>query len=214
METKTTKRLLWSLGACAFLAAGLLLYSPHQAQAEIKGSAHDFSPLGWSGGEICKPCHTPHFANTTVPDAPLWNHGVTNATFTVYSSPTLQASVGQPGGVSKLCLSCHDGTVAVDSFGGTMGSVMIGNRSNVGTELGDDHPVSFTYDAVLATNDGELYDPTSATTALGGTVQEDLLLDDKMECSSCHDVHNKYPNPKLLVIDNVGSSLCLTCHNK
>lgn len=200
------------VGSAAILSIALLV-AP-SATAAISGSAHDFSGETWnSGGEICAPCHTPHNALSSI--VPLWNHAQTSSTFTLYSTTTLDATdMGQPAGVSKLCLSCHDGTVAVDSFGGTMGSVMIGNRSNVGTELGDDHPVSFTYDAVLATNDGELYDPTSATTALGGTVQEDLLLDDKMECSSCHDVHNKYPNPKLLVIDNVGSSLCLTCHNK
>ena len=32
-----------------------------------------------------------------------------------YSSSSLQAKPGQPTGTSKLCLSCHDGTIALGS---------------------------------------------------------------------------------------------------
>ena len=74
----------------------------------IAGTAHDFSLQGYSGGQICIACHTPHGGNTTVTDAPLWNHAVTTATYTLYSSSTLNAGpLTQPSGVSKLCLSCH-----------------------------------------------------------------------------------------------------------
>lgn len=166
--------------------------------------------------EICIPCHTPHNADVTVIDAPLWNHQVTVAVFTPYSSSTLNATVGQPNGSSKLCLSCHDGTVALDSWGGQTGTVFwsSGHNDVMGTDLTDDHPISFTYDATLAFNDLELHDPTITNSGLGGTVSGDLLINNQLECSSCHDVHNEFGNNYLLRIDNIASSLCLTCHNK
>ena len=180
----------------------------------IAGTAHDFSAEGWSGGQICTPCHTPHHSDLTVPDAPLWNHEVTTAIFTVYSSSTLDATVGQPNNQSKLCLSCHDGTVALDSYGGATGTTYRVGDGNLGTDLADDHPVSFTYDVALATADGGLYDPSTEPSGLGGTIAADLLFSDNMECASCHDVHNAAGNNNLLVVSNAGSALCLTCHDK
>ena len=215
--------ILGTLGATALAASFMLL--PRKAQGVISGSQHDFSSNGWAQNEICKPCHTPHFANMTVPDAPLWNHSVTTATFTPYSSPTLNANMGtgQPSGISKLCLSCHDGTVALDSYGGTTGgtSGMISGMGLIGTDLRDDHPISFTYDAALVTSDtmggvAGLWDPTTKVVPdlNSETVDQVLLINHKVECSSCHDVHNKYNQSKLVKITNVGSKLCLTCHNK
>jgi len=193
----------------------LLIIGTSIALAAITGSAHDFSGRGWnSSEEICIVCHTPHHADTTVADSPLWNHEVTTAVYTIYSSPTMQATTGQPDGVSKLCLSCHDGTVALDSFGGASGTVNIGGRYDLGTDLTGDHPISFTYDTALATSDGELANPATALSGLGSTIQNDLLHANRLECSSCHDVHNAYNNNHLLVVNNLGSALCLTCHTK
>ena len=184
----------------------------------IVGSAHDFSGETWNAsGEICITCHTPHNADATIADAPLWNHQSTAATFTVYNSGTLDATVGQPDGSSKLCLSCHDGTVAVDNFGGnTTGTEVITGDALVGTDLSNDHPVSFVYDAALATTDGGLYDPTTTNSGMpaGGTIDDDMLISNKLQCSSCHDVHNGSGVAKLLVKNNNASALCLTCHNK
>lgn len=178
----------------------------------IVGTAHDFSAFGWSSGQICLPCHTPHNANVT--DGPLWNHEVTTATFTLYTSSTMDATVAQPAGVSKLCLSCHDGTVAIDSFGGETGATTITGDALIGTDLANDHPISFTYDAALATADGELYDPGTQSSGLGSTIANDMLFAGNMECASCHDVHNSTDIDPLLVKTNAGSALCLTCHDK
>lgn len=185
------------------------------AQGAISGSAHDFSSTGWSGGEICVACHAPH-NNVEVVDAPLWNHAVSTAVYELYTSPTFTAEdITQPGGVSKLCLSCHDGTVAIDAFGGTGGTHTIGEGRNLGTDLSNDHPVSFTYDASLATEDGGLFDPTTTPSGVAeGTIDADMLFAERMECASCHDVHNKYSNFRLLKVSNSGSALCLTCHDK
>lgn len=193
----------------------LLLAAPVGAQT-IVGSDHDFSGENWNNsGEICVVCHTPHNADGTVADAPLWNHEVTSTTFTVYSSSTLDATVGQPDGSSKLCLSCHDGTVAVDNYGGrTNGTDFVTGDKNLGTDLSNDHPVSFTYDAALATADGDIADPTTANSGLGGTISADMLIGGKMQCASCHDVHNSFGLAELLKKSNAGSALCLTCHTK
>ncbi len=184
----------------------------------ISGSAHDFSGETWNpGGEICVVCHTPHNADISVAEAPLWNHEVTAATFTPYSSVTLTATVGQPNNSSKLCLSCHDGTVALDNFGGqTGGTDFLSGNDTLGTDLSNDHPVSFTYDAALATADGGLFDPItqSSGVTVSGTIDDDLLLGNMMECASCHDVHNGSGVAMLLKKSNAASALCLTCHNK
>lgn len=182
----------------------------------IVGSAHDFSGQGWNNtGEICIVCHTPHNADASIADAPLWNHEVTGATFTLYSSGTLDATMGQPDGSSKLCLSCHDGTVALDNFGGkTNGTNFIGGSDLLGTDLSNDHPVSFTYDAALAGSDGSLEDPTNTNSGLGGTIDQDMLISGKLQCASCHDVHNGSGVAKLLLKSNGSSALCLTCHIK
>lgn len=197
----------------------------------IINSAHDFSAQGWSPEQqICVACHTPHNSDTTVTVAPLWNHELTNTTFTMYSSPTLDAtSTGQPDGVSRLCLSCHDGTVAIDSFGGATGTTFMTGNAAVGSggNLTDDHPISITYDAALATTDPGLHNPTTRAVTVGsggdktrtGTVSSLLLSAGTVQCSSCHDVHNNFtvpglPGTPLLKVSKSGSALCLTCHNK
>lgn len=182
----------------------------------IVGSAHDFSADSWnSSGQICLVCHTPHNADVAVSNAPLWNHQTTTSTFTTYTSATMQATTGQPDASSKLCLSCHDGTVAVDNFGNqTGGTHFLTGNSDIGTALTDDHPISFTYDASLVASDPGLHDPTTTNSGLGGTISNDLLIDNQVQCASCHDVHNGNGISKLLRISNDASALCLTCHNK
>jgi hypothetical protein len=195
--------------------------------AEITGSAHDFSGFNFSGGQICLPCHTPHNAQDDA--TPLWNHELSVATYNLYSSPTMDATVNQPTGASKLCLSCHDGTVAVDSFGGESGSMFIDAFSadaNLTTDLSNDHPISFVYDDALATTDAGLWDPTTKVVTIGsgsftrtGTISEVMLADNVLQCQGCHSVHNDFVagtqlSNALLKISIGGSELCLACHNK
>lgn len=209
-----------------FLALALVAGFSTASFAEISGSEHDFSTSAWSGGQICLPCHAPHNVATPV-IPPLWNHEVTTATYIVYDSPTLDAGpLGQPAGSTLLCLSCHDGTVAVDSFGGATGSTFISGSSNLGTDLSNDHPISFTYDTALSTTDGGLWDPATTTRTIGsgsftrtGTIQDVMLQNDQLQCASCHDVHNDFVaggigGDPLLLISKLSSELCLACHNK
>ncbi len=203
-------------------AVSVLLTSPVLA-GTITGSEHDFSGEGWSGGRICVACHAPHNTDTAIADAPLWNHASSTASYTLYGSPTLNATINQPGGNSKLCLSCHDGTVAVDSFGGaTSGTTFLG--SDIGTNLKKSHPIGFTYDTALATLNGSLHDPSSTSATIGsggqtktGSIDSLLLYGGKMECSSCHDVHNTFAvggQDALVKLDPAASNDCLACHNK
>jgi len=197
------------------LVATVALVSGTGFAQGISGSAHDFSGEAWnSTGEICIVCHTPHNA-MAVANAPLWNHEVTTATFSLYTSPTLDATVGQPAGASILCLSCHDGTVALENFSGaTGGSNFVTGDALIGTDLSNDHPVSFTYNSALATTDGGLHDPSTTNSGLGGTITADMLFGDVMQCASCHDVHDAAGNTAMLLKPNSGSALCLTCHDK
>ncbi|MCL5270035.1 MAG: cytochrome c3 family protein [bacterium] len=212
-----SRRWIW-LGPAALLAALMLFAIPQPMKAGIRGSAHDFSGLD-PQQQICIFCHTAHNADMTVQEAPLWNHAVTTKIYTLYNSPTMNATTAQPEGLSRLCLSCHDGTVAVDSYGGRSGVIFLGGDVAIGADgLANDHPVAFTYDDALSTVDNGLFPPSSTPSGIGGTIQQDLLFDNQLECSSCHDVHNSGPaaavNDNLLMITQVQSRLCLTCHNK
>jgi hypothetical protein len=144
------------------------------AWAGIKGSKHDLSATTGPGPikavsetQICVFCHTPHAAN---PAVPLWNHSLSSATYQVPSSSdpqwtNLLSTVGQPDGDSKLCLSCHDGTVAIGALvnmpgpglegtvqmqgvgaGGEMPSTAYGY---IGTNLKTTHPVSIAVNQAL-----------------------------------------------------------------
>jgi len=201
----------------------LSLFPPAVPAGTIAGSAHDFRGYLWNeSGEICKPCHTPH--HTKALPAPLWNHELSTETYAMYDStqsPTMDADVSiQPSGSSKICLSCHDGTVALENYGDIEeGTIFLYGDVLIGTNLSDDHPISFVYNTALATEDGELYDPaTKLSGVVGsmGTIHDDMLFQGRLECSSCHDVHNTraVAGTKLLLKDNIGSALCLTCHDK
>jgi len=219
----------------------IFLSSSITSAGTIVGSPHDFQGYQWNrSGEICNPCHAMH-GTKTLP-APLWDNELPTQTYIMYGqthSPTMDAEVsGDPDGMSKICLSCHDGIVASDVYGGnTFGTAILFDKDLIGTVPSNNHPISFIYDTALATKDGKLYDPSTRLSGLNsstgtidhdpstkpsglngstGTINADMLFSNRMECSSCHDVHNKYavPKTKLLVKDNAGSALCLTCHNK
>ena len=126
-----TNRIVFTLAA---MTAGFVSAA---SSAQIVGSAHDFSSMAWSNGQICLPCHTPH--NAMVGQPRLWNHELTTATYTMHEgSGTAVADFDYK---SRMCLSCHDGSVALDSFGGQTGANFIPGDANLGLDLTNDHPV-------------------------------------------------------------------------
>jgi len=204
----------------------LLLLADLSRRSEAKAdsvvnSVHNLSVNGpgtikaSSEADACVFCHTVHRASGVTP---LWNHAMSGETnYIVYSSSrmtTLNINIPQPNGSSRLCLSCHDGTVALGNVssrttpiamqGGTT-MMPVGDPNNLGTDLSADHPISFLYDSALAARDSEIKDPGQ----LNGAVRLDKQS--LLQCTSCHDPHNdQYGN--FLVMDNTGSLLCLTCH--
>jgi predicted CXXCH cytochrome family protein len=204
--------------SCLVLFVMLTIVANDGTSAEsVISSKHNLSVSGPGDiratmeSEICLFCHTPHRATAA---QPLWNHALSQATYTPYASSTAKAAIGQPTGASKLCLSCHDGTVALGMLNSRASPIEMrsgittlpAGRARIGTDLSDDHPISFTYDSALVTANGQLRDP--------GTLKQKVKLDhnNQMQCTSCHDPHNNEFG-KFLVRDNHASGLCVECHN-
>lgn len=178
-----------------------VIKSPHNLSASGPGNYRSLSTR-----QVCVFCHAPH---SVVPDSPLWNREDTGQTYTQYSSSTMVADPGQPAGSSRLCLACHDGTVALERLAvmpnGARGlglSKRLAGRSNLGTDLADDHPISFVYDAALASDRGDLAHP--ATVALP-------MDNGAVRCGTCHDPHDS-TWPPFLNLSSMDGELCTECH--
>lgn len=223
-------------GLYPFIALVLILAGTNSLPAEpnsTPGTAHDFTSESWNtynytttlGQQLCQPCHTPHSANTAVTNAPLWNHQLSNASYTFFESNKDHSTLGVTAidGTSKLCLSCHDGTVALGSFGGQVGTQFITGGYNFSADLRNDHPVSVDYNAALAGGYGDLHQTshlyatydTLNLTYVQGTRPVASMLDasGKVQCTSCHSAHSN-STLYLMKMDNRGSALCLACHDK
>jgi len=190
------------IGFPVFLNAQSIITTKHNLSISGTGTIK-----ATSESEICIFCHTPHNSS---PRAPLWNKNISGTTYTLYNSSTLDAIPGQPDGSSILCLSCHDGTIALgEVVSRTTPIDMTGimpSKSNLTTDLSNDHPISFTYDAALAASDGQLKTPPLNSLAI-------LDHNSKLQCTSCHDPH-KETNPKFLRASNEFSDLCFLCHDR
>jgi len=191
--------------------------------ASIVGSAHDLSSDLGTNTEICLPCHAPHNAGAT---GPLWNHTASAGGYTLYGADSTTFDADDQGitGVSALCMSCHDDTIGVGSVinnktgditdtNGTISALFpLNTAADLGLDLSNDHPVSFTYDAALVSADGGagLNDPVADGI---GTLELFGASDNQLECATCHDVHDNALG-SFLVLDNANSTLCRTCHTK
>lgn len=205
---------LRNLGLGAATAFALASVS---AFGQISISRHNFSSYGWSGGEICKPCHTPHRGNTEV--GFLWNHALTDATYTMHEGTGTAAE--NLDSRSRMCMGCHDGTVALDSFGGMTGTNFIGPAGDMGTDLTNDHPIGS--DAIYPTTTSTRFNPQDSSHRVGPSGRQLRLrswIDTSgteqwvVGCSTCHTVHNDGNFPHMLRFSNASSQLCLTCHIK
>ncbi len=252
------------------LMSSLAANAQYSRIKNIVSSNHNLSSTGSgtikavSNTQICYYCHTPHQQmNTTDPvvtrnnagTMPLWNHYLSSKTYGVYSSPSFDAlgtdiaEVGSasPEGssavVTNLCLSCHDGSVGINTLykgqytssgrvspdfgGGVNVAVYMPGDTQVGggvNGLRDEHPVNFTYDAALAAKSVSLVVPQSESTGLGGTRLGFSpgagngnflpLFAGKMQCGTCHDVHDGTSYRPFLRATTTGSALCLACHGK
>lgn len=200
----------------ALLAAAFLSLQPAPRAASIVESKHNLSASGpgpvraVSEEEICVFCHTPHRARTS---APLWNRLDSTASYIPYNSPTLKAQPGQPTGASKLCLSCHDGTIALGNVVSrlspidmTGGGVMPPGHTRIGADLREDHPISFNYQTALNQSGDKLTAPATWDPRVK------LDANSELQCTSCHNPHdNQWGN--FLVMANSNATLCRQCHS-
>lgn len=210
-----TERVYWT-GRAAMLIVVLCLagvaggdesvvLSPHNLSTSSRGSVRALNE-----SEVCIFCHTPHNAD---PQAPLWNRYNPTSYYRIYSSSTTDARIDQPGGPSKMCLSCHDGSIALglvlsrpetDPIPMNQPFMPTG-PSNLTNDLSDDHPIGFRFDRQLSNRDPQLRSPD--------LVSERIKLGSRgeMECIACHDPHNNELGNFLRVTDRQGA-LCNTCH--
>ena len=233
---KTRASGIFTIGA-GWLIVLMASFLPGTAHAVITGSDHDMRGTGTNTGnnQICIYCHTPHNADATQSaNAPLWNHEVdTSTVYTVYNTLLNSPPWGNdqvptsPTRVSKLCLSCHDGTVAIDSYGNMAGAVnMTGTpgtpgSKNLGINLSDDHPISVQWVHQTVIGDNGAYCTGCHFGGDPGVEFFGSVGSMTVECASCHDVHNNTTYAKLLhmPVDDPdgagpipGSALCLRCH--
>lgn len=214
----SAKRIFTVTAAAAlFLAAGA-------ASATIIGTKHDMTTNGNydspdnSTGQVCVYCHTPHNATAST-NGPIWNRANTGTSYTMYGGGSTSAGTdiaSEPGRESMACLSCHDGSTAVDSISNVPGpgntwatngaSGQITGYALVGDDLSDDHPVSLQY---LAGTAG--LKNTAAALSAGITLYG--ASDDQVECASCHSVHDN-DNPPFLRVLADNSDICTACHDR
>jgi hypothetical protein len=245
IEKPLGQRLIQFAGFFALLVFLTFRYGLESVEAarvsDIRGTKHNLSSTSsgtikaTSETQVCVFCHTPHGAPSPASDGkPLWNRKVEgnplySQNYVLYDSSTLdakqvQGSLQQPGGSSKLCLSCHDGTVAVGNVnvlsglnkssdaktvatipttGGTFmptgSGATTGFTRNLGTDLSNDHPISISYNDALANRDGELRYPSSNPTIMGlrTTTNKPKL---KLEATGTAG-------------DNLAQIQCATCHD-
>jgi predicted CXXCH cytochrome family protein len=197
-----------ALLAAAFLAADAFA----AGQGSVVGSKHDLSVSG--PGPIkalreanpCVFCHTLHGGGKG-----LSNRPDPVAAYRPYESSTLRGRPSAPTGASRVCLSCHDGTIAVgqtrkgriEMVGAGDGKIPGSSRSNLGTDLRQSHPFSI---------------PSNASPGTRNPPHGRVKLDAQalVQCTSCHDPHSEYGGTvegKFLVQPTSRSALCTSCHS-
>jgi hypothetical protein len=212
----------------------------------IYQTPHDvYNMTGNEDLQPCAMCHTPHSGSG---DYPLWNRAAPGVVYDMYASPSFDMNEGkQPQAPSALCLVCHNGV-----FSGLVNYPGPGSIDNpdydyemnpglwamLGTDLTDDHPLSFTYDPIKDNtqdyNDFPQAIPCPATPDrmwipdTTGNIRYPLygVNHDQFECATCHAVHDtvNYPGKELvggksvgtqvffLRRDNTASKMCRDCH--
>ncbi|MCB1890410.1 MAG: cytochrome c3 family protein [Rhodocyclaceae bacterium] len=150
-------------------------------------------------GEVCVYCHTPHAASGRT-QAPLWNRTQRETTYTTYDAlgtTSLSQAVSQPGANSLTCLSCHDGTTAIDSVINMPGP----RRYDAGQETGQSN--SFL----------DSWSPGPGDTPFGGHGSLDNSpsgLSQFGACQSCHSINGDQHDPSTMAafdIFNIATDL-------
>ena len=216
-------------------------FAQYSAVGKVKNTKHDLSSGSTATvkasdlNQVCGFCHVAHKspAAPTGYQTPLWNHtlgttitGVYGGTGTFASLNTdiapLGAATWGTATSSHLCMSCHDGTVgmnAIYKFTATIGAIashtdasgklLSTNTANLGTVMTGTHPVNFTYQgAAWLTTQTHVAVPSNYHV---GTANLPLDAAGKLQCATCHNVHDA-TNTYFLRDTVNGSQICLDCH--
>lgn len=184
---------------------------------DVLGS-HDLSLSGGSHikgsmSAACLYCHVPHSGSGKMA---LWGQTLSNQLYSTYVSPTAQNTTVQPplGENSSLCLSCHDGTVAVGQVTPYGPYNMTGKmEALMGSQLQGSHPFSLKLPIKDASN---LVSSLAANGTTADTTNSVKLIRGNVECTSCHNPHVQLvdkQSPNFLVLANAKGALCLACHD-
>lgn len=196
----------------------MVLLISFQAVAQRKTvdqSEHNLSPGGAKAPNVCIYCHAPHQTTGT---KGLWNHKESTSQYQGYTSSTYQQGpmTLRTDSTSRLCLSCHDGTVALGAVSSSSTPLpthrTLTPEANLGTDLSKDHP--FGFDKWV--RDNTLRDELFKTPRTTGN-KSVKLVDGRMECTACHEAHTPNNDPQrptmFLSINNAQSALCTACHD-
>ncbi len=184
------------------------------AQSDILGS-HNLQGGAPISGNLpaCLFCHAPHSSKTGA--SGLWSQKLsTVTTYTLYSGTVNQVQQPLLGSVSNQCLSCHDGTVApgqTTPYGNITMKGAMNSPDVFQTDLSIVHPFNFTLPLDPST-------PNLLSSVISGTGTGNpavKLINQNVQCTSCHEPHNQFidsTTQMFLVVDNSSSTLCLSCH--
>lgn len=192
--------------------SGSVFESRHNLSTSGKGEIKSSTET-----RVCIFCHASH---NTSREGPLWNHQTTSSgKFRTYERSTMASRPDQPNGATKLCLSCHDGTIAVGALKGLArpvpmqnvgrgGEIPAGRKSSLGYDLSGTHPVSIKYEQGTALATDHLKWPPVDPENKVGTDAGNYV-----QCTSCHDPHDdskseKYP----FWLKPTFNEVCEVCH--
>jgi hypothetical protein len=206
--------------ACAFFLAQSLTFAQAPPTTDVLGMHNLSLSSGASvysqGGLGCTFCHAPHSGIGGI--TPLWNQKLSQSSYVPYTSTTDNAQATQPtlGRTSSLCLSCHDGTVAVGQSAAYGPLPVVGSMNaadSFGTTLTGSHPFSLVLPIKDASNlvaslasQGKTADPTGAVKLVNGNI----------ECTTCHSPHIQAIDriaQNFLIRDSSNGQMCLACHD-
>ena len=191
-----TAGILALIFAMGMVTLGVLSWT--DANAAVENTRHNLGTSGTIAGQnqfdgtadVCVFCHTPHGGAAGGVAVPLWNRDLgplgPYTTYATLNSATLEGAEAPVGSVSIACLSCHDGTQAMDTLLNDPGSGLVnstfstgtwsganqtagqisGLATNLGTNLANDHPIGIQYGGggitettpTAATNDPDFTD--------------------------------------------------------
>jgi len=191
-------------------------------KTSIRDTKHNLSTSGkgeiksLTESRVCIFCHSSHNSSK---DGPLWNHQTTvPGIFKTYSRSTMIGKPEQPNGATKLCLSCHDGTIAVGAIRGLVnpvpmtgvngtGEIPDGKKSNLGIDLTGTHPVSIRFEQNTAMANSHLkWPPLDPEKSVGTDA------DGYVQCTACHDPHGSKSDRYPLWKKATFSEVCVVCH--